>query len=202
MPLALIETSHCNVDLKPSPIEPSWISEGNPEARSCPLSISADSAAGTLIWSCTEGKFNWYYDVDETIMILEGSIVLESEGMPPRRYGVGDVILFRHGAHVKWHVEHHVKKIAFFRQTIPFGLGFAIRAINKLKRMVFVPGGRLSAPQQDPAPVYGLMGRSTRDAAPARFSWRRKTHAFFAALFLDDLNLAALDGFLNLVQIT
>ena len=53
MPLALIETSHCNVDLKPSPIEPSWILEGNPEARSCPLSISADSAARTLIWSCT-----------------------------------------------------------------------------------------------------------------------------------------------------
>ena len=143
-----------------------------------------------------------YYDVHETIMILEGSIVLEGEGMPPRRYGVGDVNLFRHGAHVKWHVEHHVKKIAFFRQTIPFGLGFAIRAINKLKRMVFVPGGRPSAPQQDPAPVYGLMGKSTRDAAPARFSWRRKTHAFFAAPFLDDLNLAALDGFLNLVQIT
>ncbi len=149
-----------------------------------------------MIWSCTEGKFNWYYDVDETIMILEGSIVLESEGMPPKRYGVGDVILFRHGAHVKWHVEHHVKKIAFFRQTIPFGLGFAIRAINKLKRMVFVPGGRRSTPQQVPAPLYA------RDAAPARFSWRRKTHALVAALFLDDLNLAALDGFLNLAQIT
>jgi uncharacterized protein len=67
---------------------------------------------------------------------------LESEFMPPRRYRVGDVILFREGgAHVKWHVESHVKKIAFFRQTIPFGLGFAIRAINKPKRAVFVPGG-------------------------------------------------------------
>jgi uncharacterized protein len=196
MSLALVETSHCNVDLKPSPIEPSWILEGNPEARSHVLSTSACGTTTTLIWSCTDGKFNWYYDVDETIMILEGSIVLESEGMPPRRYGVGDVILFRDGAHAKWHVEGYVKKIAFFRQTLPFGLGYAVRAINKLKRMVFVPGGRRSAPQQDPAPLYA------RDAAPARFSWRRKTHAFFAALFLDDLNLAALDGFLNLVQIT
>ena len=35
-----------------------------------------------------------YYDLDETIMILEGSIVLESEGMPPKRYGVGDVIFY------------------------------------------------------------------------------------------------------------
>ena len=64
----------------------------------------------TLIWSCTEGRFNWYYDVDETIMILEGSIVLESEGMPPKRYGVGDVIFFRNGAHAKWHVEGHVRR--------------------------------------------------------------------------------------------
>lgn len=187
MSLALIETGHCNMDLKPSPIEPSWILEGNPEARSRELSTSACGTTRTLIWSCTEGKFNWYYDVDETIMILEGSIVLESEGMPPRRYGVGDVILYRHGAHVKWHVEHHVKKIAFFRQTLPFGLGYVVRAINKLKRMVFVPGGRRSAPQQDPAPLHGLVGNSTRDAAAARFSLRRKTHALVAAPFLDDL---------------
>jgi len=202
MSLALIDTGHCNMDLKPSPIEPSWILEGNPEARERVLSTSACGTTKTLIWSCTEGKFNWYYDVDETIMILEGSIVLESDGMPPRRYGVGDVILFRHGAQVKWHVEHHVKKIAFFRQTIPFGLGFAIRAINKLKRMVFVPGGRRSAPERGPTPVYDSPGKSTYNAAPARFSWRRKTRALVAALFLDDLNLAALDGFLNLVQIT
>ena len=69
-----------------------------------------------------------------------------------------------------------MKKIAFFRQTLPFGLGYAVRAINKLKRMVFVPGGRRSAPQRGPAPLYDLMGKSTSDAAPARFSWRRKTH--------------------------
>jgi uncharacterized cupin superfamily protein len=166
MPLALIETGHCDVDLRPSPIEPSWILEGNPEARSHVLSTS----------TCTEGKFNWYYDFDETVMILEGSIVLESENELPKRYGVGDVILFRDGARVKWHVENYVKKIAFFRQTIPFGLVFAVRAINKLKRLFFAPGERRSAPQRDPTPLYDLMGKSTRDAAPARLSWRRKTH--------------------------
>jgi uncharacterized cupin superfamily protein len=76
-------------------------------------------------YATTEGKFNWYYDFDETIMILEGSIVLESEGMPPRRYGVGDVIFFRDGAHAKSHVEGYVKKVAFCRQTNPFWLGFS-----------------------------------------------------------------------------
>jgi uncharacterized cupin superfamily protein len=153
MPLALIETGHCNVDLKPSPIEPSWIIEGNPEARNCALSISADGAACTLIWSCTEGKFNWYYDCDETIVILEGSIVLESEGMPPKRYGVGDVIFFRDGAHAKWHVEGYVKKVAFFRKTNPLGLGLAVRAVNKLRSLI---------PRRHHPAVQGGVGATAR----------------------------------------
>ena len=144
MPLALIETGHANVDLKPSPIEPSWIMEGNPEACSHLLSTSACGTATTLIWSCTKGKFNWYYDLDETIMILEGSTVIESDGMPPKRYGVGDVVFFREGAHAKWHIENYVKKVAFLRQTNPVGLGYAIRAINKLKRVSSTLGGRRS----------------------------------------------------------
>ncbi len=44
------------------------------------------------------------------------------------------------GAHAKWHVEGHVKKVAFFRQTNPFWLGLAVRGVNKLKRMLFAPG--------------------------------------------------------------
>jgi uncharacterized cupin superfamily protein len=137
MPLALIETDHCNVDdLKPSPIEPSWVIDGTPESRSRLLSRSACKTAKTLIWSCTEGKFNWYYDLDETIVILEGSIVLESEGMPPKRYGVGDVIVFHKGAHAKWHVEGYVRKVAFLHLNNPFPFGIAIRAVNKVKSLI------------------------------------------------------------------
>ncbi|WP_369722079.1 MULTISPECIES: cupin domain-containing protein [unclassified Bradyrhizobium] len=136
MQLALIEAAHCDVDLRPSPIDPSWIIEGNPEARSHVLSTSTCGTAKTLIWSCTEGKFNWYYDVDETIMIIEGSIVLESEGMPPRRFGVGDVISFRRRAHAKWHVEGYVKKVAFLRLNNPLPLAFAIRVVNKLRSSI------------------------------------------------------------------
>jgi hypothetical protein len=136
MPLASIETAHCEMVLDASPIEPSWIIGGHPEARSRLVSTSACNTASTLIWSCTEGKFNWYYDFDETIVILEGSIVLESEGMPPKRYGVGDVILFRKGAHAKWHVENYVKKVAFCHLTSPFPLGFAVHTIRKLKSLI------------------------------------------------------------------
>lgn len=138
--MALIEVGSFNVDLEPSPIEPSWIIEGDPVARSRVLSTSEDRTAQTIVWHCTEGRFNWYYDIDETIMIMEGSIVLESDGMPPKRYGPGDVIFFRDGAHAKWHVEGHVKKIAFCRKTNPVMIGFLIRVVNKLKKM-FVSTG-------------------------------------------------------------
>jgi uncharacterized protein len=145
----LIETAKLTVDLAPRPIEPSWIIEGKPEARSCLLSHSADGLASTMVWQCTEGKFNWFYDFDETILILEGSIVLENDAMRPTRYGPGDVVFFKDGAHAKWHVEGHVKKLAFCRKTQPVWLGFALRVIGKVKRILLPPGERQAA---------GLMG--------------------------------------------
>src|SRR5579872_4926705 len=138
MSRSLIEIAKLTVDLTPRPIEQSWIIEGSPEASSCVLSRSADGFASTIVWHCTEGKFNWFYDVDETILILEGSIVLESDTMKPMRYGPGDVIFFRDGAHAKWHVEGHVKKIAFCRKASPVLFGLALRVFHKLRR-IFLP---------------------------------------------------------------
>jgi uncharacterized protein len=140
MSRALIEIARTAVDLTPRPIEPSWIIEGKPDATWCVLSQSADGLASTMVWHCTAGKFNWYYDFDETILILEGGIVLESDTMPPTRYGPGDVIFFKDGAHARWHIESHVKKLAFCRKTQPVWVGFALRVFLKLKKM-FLPAG-------------------------------------------------------------
>jgi hypothetical protein len=60
--------------------------------------------------------------------------------MAPTRYTAGEVIFFRDGAHAKWHVEGHVKKLAFCRKTSPFWLGFALRVLVKLKK-IFLPSG-------------------------------------------------------------
>jgi uncharacterized cupin superfamily protein len=138
---ALIETASLTVNLAPRPIEPSWIIEGNPVAQSSVLSKSADGLASTMVWQCSEGRFNWHYDFDETILILEGSIVLESDTMKPTRYGPGDVIFFKDGAHAKWHVEGHVRKLAFCRKTQPALVGLALRVLSKLKRTL-IPSGR------------------------------------------------------------
>ena len=142
-----IQTANTTSKLKPSPIEPSWIIEGNPIAQSSLISKSADGLAWTVVWQCSEGKFNWYYNVDETLLILEGSIVLESDTMPPTRYGPGDTIFFRNGAHARWHVEGRVRKLAFCRTTQPMIFGFALRLFNKLKRIVL--------PKQQAASLLG-----------------------------------------------
>ncbi len=145
MSRSLIETTNLVVNLAPRPIEPSWIIEGNPQAQWCVLSQSADGLASTMVWECSEGKFNWYYDFDETVLILEGSIVLESDSMPPTRYGPGDVVFFKDGAHARWHVEGRVRKLAFCRKTQPVWLGFALRVFLKLRKMLMPSGKRQPA---------------------------------------------------------
>lgn len=145
LPLLSIEAASLTAKLLPSPINPSWIIEGNPQASSRVLSKSKDGSAWTAVWECTEGKFDWHYDLDETILILEGSIVLESDTSPPIRYGVGDVILFREGTHARWHVEGYVKKLAFLRSVNPALIGFGLRALRACKR-------KLSLASRAPAP--------------------------------------------------
>jgi uncharacterized protein len=149
MSRTLIETGNVAVTLTPRPIEPSWIIEGKPEARSFVLSNSADGLASTIIWECSEGRFNWYYDLDETVLILEGSIVLESDTMPPTRYGPGDTIFFKNGAHARWHVEGRVRKLAFCRQTQPVWIGFGVRVLLKLKKIL------MPADERQPASLMG-----------------------------------------------
>jgi hypothetical protein len=97
------------------------------------LSRSTDEGGWTAVCECTEGKFNWYYDLDETILILEGSIILESDTLPRTRYGVGDVILFRKGAHARWHVENYVKKLAFGHSVAPAPIAFGVRTLQSCK---------------------------------------------------------------------
>jgi uncharacterized protein len=139
-----IQAAKTTSNLTPSPIEPSWIVEGNPVAQSSLMSKSADGLAWTVVWQCSEGKFNWYYDMDETLLILEGSIVLESDTMPPTRYGAGDTIFFRDGAHARWHVEGRVRKLAFCRKTQPAWVGFGLRLFSKIKRTLMPARGLIS----------------------------------------------------------
>lgn len=136
MASSLIIASKTDLSLRPAPIEPSWILSGNPVATNAPLSTSADGMATTVVWECTEGHFEWHYDFDETIHFLEGAVVIEGDGLPATRFLPGDVLFFKKGAVARWTVEKKVRKLAFCRKTVPPFLGFTLRALNKLRRML------------------------------------------------------------------
>jgi uncharacterized cupin superfamily protein len=124
------------VDLNPSPIHPNWILEGNPVARNRLISSSADGTASTLIWDCTAGRFNWFYDVDETIYVIKGGVVVRDVAGVARRLSAGDTIFFPAGTRAEWHVEDYIRKIAFCRIPLPRSVVFARRGFRFLKRLL------------------------------------------------------------------
>jgi uncharacterized cupin superfamily protein len=143
---SVIKLAVGQVALDPSPIYPEWVIEGNPIARNKVLSSSADGTASTLIWDCTAGRFNWFYDVDETIYVIEGGVVIRDAGGAARRLSAGDTIFFPAGARAEWHVEDYIRKIAFCRAPLPRPIVFARRGYRFLKRLVGTRGGANAAP--------------------------------------------------------
>lgn len=125
--------SHPDVPLSPSPINPEWIVEGRPMARNSILSRSDDQTACTIVWDCSKGKFNWYYDFDETIHFIEGSVTIDDGHSPPRTLGPGDVIFFPAGSHAVWTVDNYVRKVAFCRKVLPGPVGTLIKVLRAIK---------------------------------------------------------------------
>jgi hypothetical protein len=133
--IELIEISTVTENLSPLPIQPNWILEGKPEARFHVLSRSIDGTARTVVWDCSAGRFNWYYDVDETVYILQGSVQIKKPTGEVLRVAAGDSVLFRAGSHAEWTVENYVRKIAFFRSPVPGYAMLLIRAGRLFKRL-------------------------------------------------------------------
>ncbi|HVS78452.1 MAG TPA: cupin domain-containing protein [Steroidobacteraceae bacterium] len=104
---------HDALGLAPSPIPRSWILEGNPVARKKRLACSSDRLASTMMWDCTGGRFNWFYDEDEVIHVLEGSVIIEDAAGVRRRLQAGDTHLFPAGSRYQWTVPSYFRKIAF-----------------------------------------------------------------------------------------
>lgn len=123
-----------------SPINPSWILAGAPIARVALLSSSADGTASTYYWDCTAGRFNWFYDEDEVIHVLEGSVLLEDAAGVRRQLQAGDTFLLPAGSRFHWTVPNYIRKIAFIYSP----LAPEMRIIRKILRRVRAPFGRKS----------------------------------------------------------
>src|SRR5215475_14406003 len=118
-PECKITVGTSSANLRPNPIQASWILEGEPVARIELLSSSADGTASTYFWDCTAGRFNWFYGFDETFHILEGSVTLKQPSGAVRRVGAGDTVFFPIGSSAEWTVENYVRKLAFCRAPVP-----------------------------------------------------------------------------------
>jgi hypothetical protein len=133
---SIIKLGASKAHLTPSPIYPQWVLEGNPIARNQLLSMSADGTASSYIWDCTAGRFNWFYQADETIYVIEGGVLVKDLGGVARRLSAGDTIFFPAGARAEWHVENYIRKFALIRSPLPRPLALARRSYRFLKRLM------------------------------------------------------------------
>ncbi|PZQ19239.1 MAG: cupin [Ancylobacter novellus] len=133
------------IELDPSPIEPSWIISGDPQASGKLHSASADALSSTSIWACTAGAFRWNFVWDETVHIVSGSVDVTDETGTRTTLVAGDVAYFAAGSWATWEIRDHVKKIAFCRRPFPR----PVLAAMGMKRRVagLLRGGAAPAPQ-------------------------------------------------------
>jgi uncharacterized protein len=127
------------VELKPSPIRPDWILEGHPDATSAQIDQTHDGTTHLLVWRVGAGRFNWYYDFDETITILDGEVYLTdaADAAPGSRterlLGPGDVAFFHNGSTATWRVPDHVRKIATVKRPLPAPIGTLYRIAKQAR---------------------------------------------------------------------
>jgi hypothetical protein len=119
--------------LEPAPIRTEWLLEGSPVTRCRILSGSTDDRAFTAMWDCTAGRFHWYYDVDETIYVLEGSVIVTDPQGQRHTLQAMDTYLFPAGTRYHWNIPVYVRKLAFIHLPLPKKLRFARRVYRSVK---------------------------------------------------------------------
>jgi uncharacterized cupin superfamily protein len=132
-------------ELNTAPIVPAWILDGSPAARAKLLSSSTDGMASTYMWDCTAGRFNWFYDIDETICLLEGSVVLTDSAGVRHFVRTGDTFFFPAGSRFEWAVPSYVRKIAFFHIPMSRKMQFLKRIYQALTRLVRPRAGKFKS---------------------------------------------------------
>ncbi|AJD39708.1 cupin domain-containing protein [Rhizobium gallicum] len=122
-----------HLPMKSTPINPDWIVDGNPQARTAEHSRGHDDASLTAIWDCTAGEFRWFFGWDETVMILEGEVHVTAEDGTERTLRAGDVAFFAGGTWANWRVDNYVRKVAFLRKPFPRPVAILYRLRNLLR---------------------------------------------------------------------
>ena len=66
------------------------------------------------IWECGVSEFDWYYDSEETCLLLEGEVTVTHDGGSVS-FGTGDYVVLPKGLSCVWRVTKPVKKHYMFK---------------------------------------------------------------------------------------
>jgi len=61
------------------------------------------------VWSCKASEFEWFYDSQETCLIIEGEVTVKF-GSKSVSFAAGDYVVFPKGLSCVWQVKKAVKK--------------------------------------------------------------------------------------------
>jgi len=65
-------------------------------------------------WTCEVSEFDWYYDSEETCLVIEGEVVVKY-GAKSVTFAAGDYVVFPEGLSCVWQVRKAVKKHYVFK---------------------------------------------------------------------------------------
>ena len=167
-PIVIVPAAEPEPELAPAPIPSDWILSGTPEARSRQLVCSHDRASSVMAWSCTAGRFNWHYTVDETVHVIAGEVFVTDEAGREHRLGPGDSAFFPAGSRSTWHVPVAVRKVAVCRQAMPRPLAFGLRAWNMLARFMVAIFWPPEGAQPDPLAPKAPAGKGAPELSRVR----------------------------------
>lgn len=138
----IVTATPATFELRPEtePILSSWVLTGTPVTRSKNVVRSHDWTSNIVVWECTAGSFNWHYSKDEVVVVVSGEAFITNEKGEERRLGPGDLAFFPAGRTSTWRVPERVRKVAVLRETMWRPLGFGLKVVKKLLRMVGVGG--------------------------------------------------------------
>lgn len=134
-----------HAELSPAPIPAEWIIDGQPIARNRLIFASSDGTSSTFLWDCTAGRFNWFYDLDETVCLLSGAITVIDAAGTRHHLKAGDVFTFPAGTRFEWSVPSYVRKIAFLHSPLSGKILLLKRIYSAFGRLLR-PGRRAAAP--------------------------------------------------------
>ena len=137
---AIVRLVPATIDLEPSGIPAELIISGTPKAWNKEVSSSRDRMSQIIVWECTAGRFKWYYEKDESVIVISGEAFLIDENGEELRFGPGDVGFFPAGSLCEWRVPGPFRKVAVMREPMSRPLGMAVKAWNRILQMLGLAG--------------------------------------------------------------